>query len=164
MFKKIAIAATLALMSATALAASPKGFYAGPEVTSSSVTDGEGSYTGFGGFAGYRINETFAVEGTLRRLGSDGNIKINQAAVSMVATGYAAGEWSRISLFARVGVNRLDAGHECNGNVCGDGGITRALIGIGAGYEFTPRITGRLEYQKPESHTNTVSLGVAFSF
>lgn len=164
MFKKIAIAATLALVSATALAANPAGFYAGADVVSTSVTDADGSYTGFGGFGGYRINDTFAVEGALRHLGSDGNIKTNQAAVSLVVTGYASGEWDRISLFVRAGVNRLDAGHGCNGNVCGDGGITRALIGVGAGYDFTPRISGRFEYQRPMSDVSSVSLGVVFNF
>jgi OOP family OmpA-OmpF porin len=168
MFKKIAIAATLALMSASAFAASPSSFYAGGDVSSTSVRGDDTSYTGFGGFAGFRINETFAVEGTLRRVGSDDNIKVNQAAVSMVATGYAAGEWEKVSVFGRIGVNRIDAGHDCNvtatTTVCGNGGLTRAVAGVGIGYDFTPRVTARLEYQKPESHTNLVSLGVLVNF
>lgn len=171
MFKKIAIAATLALISASALAESPSRFYAGADVVSTSMRDVEGSETGFGGFAGFRINETFAVEGTLRRLAKEGNIKFNQAAVSMVATGHAAGEWEKFSVFARAGVNRVNA-RGCNvittptevTTVCGDGGLTRGLIGMGMGYDFTPRVTARLEVQKPHTDFTTVSLSVGFNF
>ncbi len=168
MFKKIAIAATLAFISASALAESPSRFYAGGDVTSTSAHDVEGSEHGFGGFAGFRMNDTFAVEGTLRRLGKDGDLKLNQAAVSIVATGHAAGEWEKISVFGRVGVNRLDVPSVCvgtpQGTACVDGSITRALIGVGIGYDFTDRITARLEAQRPASEITTVSLGVHFNF
>jgi hypothetical protein len=171
MFKKIAIAATLALISASALAQSPSRFYAGADVVSTTARDIEGSESGFGGFAGFRINETFAVDGTLRRLAKDGNIKFNQAAVSMVATGHAAGEWEKFSVFARAGVNRVNA-RGCNvvttatevTTTCGEGSLTRGLIGIGMGYDFTERITARLEVQKPHSDFTTTSLNVGFNF
>lgn len=169
MLKKIAIAATLALISASALAETPSRFYAGADVVSTSATGAEGTETGFGGFAGFRINETFAVEATLRRLAKEGDIKVTQSAVSMVATGHAAGEWEKFSVFARAGVSRISVGSACGttdtGSFCFDSGsITRGLIGAGMGYDFTDRITARLEAQKPHSDITTVSLNVVFNF
>jgi opacity protein-like surface antigen len=160
MFKKIALAAALVL-AATSASATDTRSYAGVDVGRSSIDDYDKNYTSFGAFGGYRFSDAIAVEGALRRLGSDDGAKADQLAVSAVFTGYAKGEWSQISLFGRLGVNRV------NFSKCGvfcPKDETSVLLGAGIGYDINPRTTVRLEYTRPTSDTSNVSLGLAFGF
>lgn len=160
MFKKIALAATMALVASSAAATDTK-FYAGLDAGRSSIDDYAGDFTSVGTFAGYRFTPTVALETSLRRLGSEDGAKGDQLAVSAVFTGYAKGEWSRISLFSRIGVNHVNFS-DCSFLCLKD--ETRLVLGIGAGYDFTPNITGRIEYQRPTRDISNVSIGVAFGF
>lgn len=160
MFKKIAFAAALAL-AATSASATDTRFYAGPDAGVSTLDGSSKDYASVGGFFGFRFNHAVAIEAGLRRLGQNDGATADQAAVSAVFTGYAKGEWTRISLFGRVGVNHVNF-DSCN-FACGED-RNSLLLGVGVGYDFTPRITGRLEYQRPTSDSSNVSIGVAFGF
>ncbi len=161
MFKKIALAAVMAVAATSSFAADRSRVYIGGDVGRSSIDDYDDTLTSVGVFGGYRFNNIIAIEGGLRRLGSDDDATGDQASVSAVFTGYAKGEWDRISLFARVGVNYVNF-DKC-GTICGPD-TTRGLVGVGMGIDFTPRITGRIEYQRPTNKTSNLSVGVAFGF
>ena len=161
MFKKIALAAALTLAAASSNAANTTPYYAGVDLGTSEIDDYDDSLTSFGAFAGYRFNNNIALEAGLRRLGKKEGATGDQVALSAVFTGYAKGEWERVSLFARLGVNHVNF-DKC-GSFCGEDKTT-GLVGVGIGYDFTPTITGRLEYQRPTSNTSNLSVGVAFGF
>ena len=161
MFKKFALAAVMALAATASFAADGSRVYIGGDVGKSSIDDYDDSLTSVGVFGGYRINNMIAVEGNLRRLGSDDDATGDQVAVSAIFTGYAKGEWDRISLYARLGVNYVKFDN-C-GTLCG-ADKTRGLVGVGMGYDITPRITARFEYQRPTNNTSNLSLGLAFGF
>ena len=161
MFKKIAFAAVLALATSSSFAANGTRYYAGVDLGQSEIDNYNEDLTSYGAFAGYRFNENIALEGGLRRLGKKDGAKGDQVAVSAVFTGYAKGEWQHISLFARLGVNRVN--FDGCGSICGEDKTT-GLVGLGIGYDFTPTVTGRLEYQRPTSDTSNLSVGVAYSF
>ncbi|MES2296680.1 MAG: outer membrane beta-barrel protein [Pseudomonadota bacterium] len=163
MFKKIAIAATLALLASASQAATMQQGYAGFDAGRSSLDDYSGKYNSFGGFLGFRLNSNIAFEGAYRRLGSSGGLSVNQTAVSVLGALPAGGDFTQLSLYARLGYNQLKA-DGCDGNVCGVGSTSKALLGLGVAYEFTPKISGRVEYQKPTSDSSNLSVGVVFGF
>lgn len=172
MFKKIAAATALILASSAALAAQPGSFYAGADIGQTKVEDFHQRETGYGAFVGYNFHENFAVEAGLRRLADyelfigapsgsvEGEQRVNQAHLSVVASLPVA---ERLSVFGRLGVNRLDA------KVSGPGysfkhGDNKALYGVGMSYALTPAVSARVEVQKPASDATTVNAGVAFQF
>jgi OOP family OmpA-OmpF porin len=172
MFKKIAAATALILASSAALAAQPGSFYAGADSGRTKVKDFSERDTGYGGFVGYNFHQNFAVEAGVRRLvdnevlfGSPssyvvGNERVNQAHLSVVGSVPVA---DRLSVYGRLGVNRLDT------KVSGPGfsykrGTNKALYGAGLSYALTPAVSARVEVQKPSSDATTVNAGVAFQF
>jgi hypothetical protein len=162
-FKKIALATSIALLATSAFAAEPSRMYAGADIGRTSSGDYVDHFNSFGGFVGYRLNDTFAVEGALRRLGSQGDLKVDQAAVSVLATEYMVGEFSNFGFFARLGYNRLHA-HGCDGNLCGVGSTNKALLGLGMVYNNTERLTTRFEVQRPASGAHNISVGLIYAF
>jgi OmpA-OmpF porin, OOP family len=163
MFKKIAIAASLAILSSAAMAADAPHFYAGGDVGSTKL-EGADRETSFGGFVGYQFNQNFALEGGIRRLADvdigAGNVKANQYSISGVGTVPLS---NGFNVFGRLGYNRL------NIKASGPGGSLsededEILYGAGVGYKFSETVSGRLEVQKPESDVTNVSVGVAFRF
>lgn len=163
MFKKIAIAATLAILSSAAMAADQPYFYAGGDLGSTKVT-GADRETSYGVFGGYQINENFAVETGFRRLADTqaygADLKIDQIQVSAIGTIPLS---NGFNVYGRLGYNRLSV------KATGVGGSAtdhenKALYGIGMGYSFSPTIMGRLEVQKPESDVTNISAGVSFRF
>jgi opacity protein-like surface antigen len=163
MFKKIAVTAMLAILASSALAAEKLPIYAGIDAGRSKLDDYSDTYSSFGGFVGYRLNNNIAFEGGYRRLGSSGGLSVNQTALSVIGALQAEGEFSQISLYARLGYNQVKASG-CNGTACGIGSTDKALLGIGVGYEFTPHLGARLEYQKPSSDSSNLSLGLVYGF
>jgi OOP family OmpA-OmpF porin len=168
MFKKIAIAAALAIVTSSSFAADKPFFYAGADVGSTKIDDVSDRQTSYGGFVGYSFNQNIAVEAGYRRLADFdlfyGNTKfgatIDQSAVSVIGTLPLS---SGFSVFSRLGYNRLNAtvsGSGANG-VGSDSGV---LYGIGAAYAFTPTVSARLELQKPSSDSTNVSAGISFKF
>jgi OOP family OmpA-OmpF porin len=164
MIKNIAAAAALVLASSAALAAQPNTFYAGADVGKTRVSDWSERETSYGAFAGYNFHQNFAVEAGYRRLGEEkfGGYKItgDQAALSLVGSLPVA---ERVSIYGRLGVNRLEA-KLSSGGVSVSDSTTKALLGIGASYAFTEAVSGRVELQRAASDTTNLSAGVSFQF
>jgi OOP family OmpA-OmpF porin len=69
----------------------------------------------------------------------------------------------KFNLFGRVGYNNVKAeasymGYSATETVSG------TLIGVGAGYNFSEKIVGRVEVQKPASDTSNLSVAVIYKF
>jgi hypothetical protein len=167
MIKQFTAAILLAATSFAASAAEPK-FYVGGDVGKFKITEDDvPSATSYGIFAGYNINEIFAIEAGYHRLGKwSGNgadVKINQESLSVLAFLPVA---EHVAAFGRVGYNRLDG--KVNAEAVGyedlSGHASRALFGIGVSYEFTKAINGRIEFQRPASQSHNINVGVAYSF
>jgi hypothetical protein len=164
MFKKIFAAAALATLASSAFAAMPNTFYAGVDGGSTKI-DGFGDNKGsFGGFVGYNFHQNFAAEIGARRLGSwtvaGADVDANQYAASIVGT---LPLQNNFNVFGRLGYNKVEAKASYNGFSANadDSGV---LYGVGVGYQFTPTISGRVEFQAPSSDSTNVSVGVAFAF
>jgi len=163
MFKKIAIAATLAILSTAAMADDQPYFYAGADVGSTKLTgaDREASY---GAFGGYQINENFGIEAGYRRLAdtnyAGADVKLDQVALSAIGTIPLS---NGFNVYGRLGYNRISVKATANGNSASDH-ENKALFGVGLGYAFTPTVMGRLEVQKAESDITNISAGVSFRF
>ena len=162
MFKKIALAATLAIAATSASAATP--YYAGLDLGQTKIDGLDGRKTSFGGFAGYNFNENIAAEFGYRRLASfsygNTDIDFDQIALSAVGT-LPVG--NGFSLLGRLGYNRINAKGSAPG-VSASNSTSGALVGIGASYTFAPNVSARLEFQRPSSDSNNLSLGVSFGF
>ncbi|HEY0063241.1 MAG TPA: outer membrane beta-barrel protein [Telluria sp.] len=167
MFSKIAIAASFALLSSAAMAADQATqafFYAGGDVGSTDFRYGD-SDTSYGAFAGYQINQNFALEGSYRRLEASKaygyDHKLQQLAVSAVATIPLS---HGFNVFGRLGYNHLSS----KSKIANDGTYTysdnKPLYGLGVGLAFTPSIMGRLEVQKAARDLTNYSASVGFRF
>ena len=164
MLKKFIAAAALATLASSAFAAMPNTFYAGVDGGSTKIDgfgDREGSY---GAFLGYNFHENFAAEISARRLGEwdefGANLKANQYAASIVGT---LPLQNNFNVFGRLGYNRLEAKASGFGYSAKEHD-DKVLYGVGVGYNFTPTISGRIEFQKPSSDSQNLSAGVAFAF
>ncbi len=162
MIKQITAAALLAATSFAASAAEPR-FYVGADIdtTKSHFIEDLDRETGYGAFAGFKINDKFDVEVGYRQVGKfnvfqKNDLKVNQLAVSVL--GYAPVA-EKTAVFGRLGYNRL----EFKGNA-GSENKNRALVGIGLSYEFIKQITGRVEIQRTGFSSTTVNAGVAYNF
>ena len=168
MFKKIAIAATLAVLSTTAMAAEGSRFYAGADVGTTKIEGESDRENSAGAFVGFNITPVVAIEAGFRRLadydiGSGANrveLTMDQIALSAVATLPLN---SGFNVFGRLGYNRLNAKASVSG-FKGDANDSGVLYGIGAGYAFSPTVAARIEVQKPSSDSTNLSAGVVFSF
>jgi OOP family OmpA-OmpF porin len=159
MIKQITAAVLLAATSFAASAAEPTQFYVGADVASTKIDD-LSRETGFGVFAGYKFNETFAIEGTYRKLGDfdtfSEKAKGTHLAVSVLASLPVA---DQLAVYGRLGYGRAefkgDAGKEH---------LNRALFGIGLDYAITKEVSARVEWQRPASDAQILSVGVAYNF
>lgn len=164
MFKKIALAAALAVMASSSFAADAPKWYAGVDAGTTKLDGYSDRETSYGAFVGYQFNANYAIEGGYRRLADfDVNgvdVKADQTALSLVATLPLS---NGFGVFGRLGYNRVDVKASYNGFSAKDN-TNGGLYGIGATYAFTPVITGRIEVQRPSSDSTNYSAGVAFSF
>lgn len=167
MFKKIAAVAALVAASSTAFAAEPAPYYAGLDVSSTKF-EGYDRDSGFGAFAGYRFNESIAVEGGYHRLADTeyrsgtlrADVTLDQLDLSAIGSlPLSAG----FDLYGRLGYNRLTAKADVAG-LTGKEHQNKVLYGAGLGYAFTPVVHGRLEVQRPSGDVTTIVAGVAFRF
>jgi hypothetical protein len=164
MFKKFAATAVLALLSTSAFAALPTGFYAGVNAGSTKIDDFDGNESAFGGLVGYGFNPNVAVEvgyrqhGTWEFYGAD--VKIKQTDISVVA-GLPLG--ANFDLYGRLGY--ANAKVEVKGyGYAGDDDTNNALYGIGLGYTFSPNLSARLEVQRPASDVTHVGAALIWKF
>lgn len=164
MFKKVIAAAALSVLAGSVFAAPTDNVYAGLDLGNTSIDGMDGSQISIGGFVGYSFNTWVAVEGAYRHLGTwtvngvDANA--SQTAVSVVGT-LPLNE--KFNLFGRIGYNRLTAEASYMGYSYTDH-TNGTLIGIGGGYNFSEKISGRVELQKPDSSSTNVNVGVVYKF
>lgn len=168
MFKKIAFAAALAILSTSSFAAEQPSLYAGLDVGSTKIDGFSDRETSFGGFIGYQFHQNIAVEVGYRSLadfdtvvsGTKVGVKLNQTAVSFIGTLPLS---SGFNVFGRLGYNRLEA----KGSVASFSAAESsndAMYGVGVGYAFNAKISARVEIQKPSSDSSNVSVGVSYKF
>lgn len=169
MFKKIAFAATLAVLASSSFAAVAPSIYAGADIGSTKIDGISDRSTSFGAFIGYQFHENFAVEGAYRRLADFdmnfngtkfGNVTLDQAAVSLVGTLPLS---SGFNVFGRLGYNRVDATGNAGSSSSADS-TSGALVGIGLGYAINARVSARVEVQKPSSDSSNLNVGVSYKF
>lgn len=165
MIKHIAAAAALLAASCAAFAAQPNTFYAGADVGKTRASDDWSEReTSYGAFAGYNFHPNFAVEAGYRRLGEDrfGGYKLtaDQLSLSVVGSLPVA---DKLSVYGRLGVNRLE-GKVSSGGISVSDTTTKALVGVGVSYAFTPAVSGRVELQRAGSGITNLSAGVAYQF
>lgn len=166
MFKKIAATALLAITSSAAFAAEPNSIYAGLELGRTEISGLPGHGGSAGAFIGYHLTPNVAIEAGYRYLARidvtgymEGSIDVHQTSLSAVGT-LPLG--SGFSVLGRLGYSRVTA--ESDDFTVGGIDDTRALIGFGIGYAFTPALSARLEFQKPSGNTRNISLGLAYTF
>jgi hypothetical protein len=166
MFKKIAIAATLAMLASSSFAAGP--FYAGADFGRTKIDDVSDRYTSFGGFLGYSFHQNFAIEAGYRRLadydevisGTKVGVTVDQAALSLVGTLPLS---NGFNVYGRLGYNRLEAKGSV-GNISATDTTSGGLYGVGAGYAFSDTVSGRIEVQKPSSDSSNINAAVVIRF
>lgn len=158
MFKKIAVAATLAILSTATMAADGR-VYAGADFGKSKIDGFSQRETSVGAFVGFAVTPAFAIEAGYRNLAdfeySGVDVSTDQIALSAIGT-LPLG--ANFNLFGRLGYNRIEADGNRSASESG------VLYGVGMGYQFTPTVAGRLEVQKPTSDSTNLSAGVVFSF
>lgn len=168
MFKKIAVAATLALLASSSFAQDRPAFYAGADAGSTKLDGISDRQSSFGAFIGYQINTNFALEASYRRLadfdvndnGTNVGVTVDQTAASLIGI-LPLG--SGFNVYSRLGYNRLDAKGRSGYSNATDSS-SGVLYGVGVGYSFTPTISARFEAQKPSSDTSNVSASLALKF
>lgn len=164
MLKKIAVAATLAMLASTSFASDRAPIYVGTDLGTSEIDSFSGRTTGYGAYLGYALSPTFAIELGYRNLGhfEERGVKarVHQSSFSLIGglpltTGLHA--------YGRLGFNRISAQIEA-GSARDFDSKGDFLIGAGVSYDITSEITGRVEFQKPMSDANNVSVGVSVKF
>lgn len=163
MFKKIAVAATLAILSTATMAADGR-VYAGADFGKSKIDGFSDRETSVGAFVGYAITPAIAIEAGYRSLAefdfAGADLSVDQIALSGVGTLPLS---NNFNVYGRLGYNRVKVkGSGPLGSASGsESGV---LYGVGLGYNFTPTVAGRIEVQKPTSDSTNLSAGVVFSF
>jgi OOP family OmpA-OmpF porin len=160
MFKKIALAATLAIAATSSFAQVRPAVYAGVDVGSTKIDGISDRQSSFGGFVGYQFNQSFAVEAGYRRLADFDNVTVNQTHASVIGI---LPLQSNFNIYGRLGYNNLDVKNSTPFGGLKDS-TSGVLYGVGVGYNFTPNITARLEAQKPTSDTSNVSGTLSLKF
>ncbi|MBC7684168.1 MAG: porin family protein [Bdellovibrionales bacterium] len=167
MFKKIALAATIAILSTGAFAADGQ-IYAGADIGTTKIDGVNDRENGYGVFVGYAITPTIAIEAGFRRLadydlrtnGVNGSLTMDQISLSGVATLPLS---NNFSVFGRLGYSQLKAKASFGGS-SGSDSDNGAVYGVGVGYAFSPTVSARAELQKPSSDATSFNVGVAFKF
>jgi OOP family OmpA-OmpF porin len=155
MFKKIAIAATLAMLASSSFAAGP--VYGGADFGSTKIDGLSDRQTSYGAFIGYNFHENFGLEAGYRRLGDFDGVEVDQAALSVVGTLPLS---NGFNVYGRLGYNHLESKASA-GNFSYSATTSGAMYGVGAGYAFSPTVSGRIEVQKPSSDSTSINAGVS---
>ncbi|MES2125687.1 MAG: outer membrane beta-barrel protein [Pseudomonadota bacterium] len=164
MFKKIAIAAALAMIASSSFAADVAGVYAGASVGSTKVDGLSGHKTSLIGFVGYQFTDALAAEASYGRVAKydfyPATVKMNQTALSVVGS---VPMGNGFKLFGRLGYNYMEATGSA-GSYSHTESTSKALYGIGVSYAIVQNVSARFEVTKPSSDATNVALGVAYKF
>ena len=168
MFKKLVIASALSLIASASFAQTAPSTYIGGQVNSTKIDDISGRNTGAGVFAGYQINENFAVEAGYARLANADDvingIKVNGKFDQVSISGLGIMPLSNgFNVYGRLGYNRVTIKASAPG-FSSTGHTNGALYGVGVGYNFSPTIAGRVEYQKASSDSSSAVAAIVFKF
>ena len=135
------------------------GVYVGGSVGSTAITD-LSSKAGFGGYAGIKLNENFALEAGAQSLGkfsvAGTDVKARAYNVSVLA-GVPVDQ--KISVYGHLGYGTLTA--TANG---GSADVNSALYGVGARYQLNQNLAVRAEYTRLASDTGTFGVGLQYGF
>jgi OOP family OmpA-OmpF porin len=169
MFKKIAVAAMLALVSSVSMAAEERPVYVGGDL--GNTRNNQSSDRGFaiGVFAGYKFTPHIAVEASYRHMEHDSyaiifenhGVTAEQYALSAIGSVPLN---DKFSVYGRLGYNQISTTVKRSANRRYEDHENRALYGIGLTYSFGKLVSARVEVQKPKSNMTNLSAGLAFSF
>jgi opacity protein-like surface antigen len=156
----LAVAAMTGAQAQTSSAAPGlSGVYVGGSIGSTAITD-LSSRTGFGGYAGIKLNENFAIEAGAQSLG-----KFSVAGTDVKATAYNVSVLAgvpvdpKISVYGRLGYGTVTA---VAGGTTAD--TNSALYGVGARYNINQNLAVRAEYTRLASDTGTFGVGLQYGF
>jgi opacity protein-like surface antigen len=156
----LAVAAMAGAQAQTSSAAPGlSGVYVGGSIGSTAITD-LSSRTGFGGYAGIKLNENFAIEAGAQSLG-----KFSVAGTDVKATAYNVSVLAgvpvdpKISVYGRLGYGTVTA---AAGGTTAD--TNSALYGVGARYNINQNLAVRAEYTRLASDTGTFGVGLQYGF
>lgn len=179
MIKHIIATAALAGIAALANAAepvaaapfsAPGSMYIGADIGSTKLTGAtDGNRTSYGGFVGYTLNPNFAVEAGFGRLYDwsawGAHERANQASLSLLGSIPVA---ANLSLYGRLGVNQISMRGEIptttNSKYVFKDDTTRALLGVGANYKLTEKVSARVEVQRPGLDLTNYKAAVSYAF
>ncbi|GAB3455298.1 hypothetical protein GCM10027321_07520 [Massilia terrae] len=177
MIKHIIATAALAGIAALANAAEPAAapfsapgaMYIGGDVGATKLTGAaDGNRTSYSAFAGYTLNPNFAVEAGFGRLydwsGYGASERGNQASLSLLGSVPVT---SQLSIYGRLGVNQISMRGEVptgNGMYSFKDDTTRALLGVGANYKLTEKVSARIEVQRPGLDLTNYKAGISYAF
>lgn len=132
-------------------------FYVGVDLGKSRIDDDHSSNkTSYGAFGGYKFNDHFAAELSLRHLAKDGDGKLTQAGLTVVATAPLTNDFS---LLARLGYNRLRVSTS-EGSL----GESAAMFGLGTSYQINKQVSLRAEFQRYRSNITSLNAGIQYAF
>ena len=164
MLKKIAVAATLAVLASTSFASDRAPIYVGTDLGTSKIDAFSGRTTGYGAYLGYALSPQFAFEIGYRNLGHFEErgvlARVHQSSFSMIG---GIPMTTGVNLYGRLGFNRLSAQIEA-GNLRESDSEGDFLMGVGVSYDINHEITGRVEFQRLMNEANNVSVGVSVKF
>ncbi|GAB3426487.1 porin family protein [Massilia solisilvae] len=161
-------------LSAASYAAEPvtNPFYAGVEAGVTKNDDYSNTRSSYGAYLGYNVNQNFAVEAGARRLSSYDDpwrsLRSDQYSLSVIGS-LPVNE--KLSVFGRVGASHIV--NKVSFKAVGQPGVpdfqlrdedTHLLLGVGASYKLTEKVSARLELQRPQSGVKNLSAGVHYAF
>jgi OOP family OmpA-OmpF porin len=167
--KKILTIAALAVAS-LASSAMAEGFYVNGNVGQSDISAtslDSHTDTSYGLAGGWQFNKNFAAELGYTNLGKYTGVGASAKAEALQASIVGSYELApKVSVFGRLGVADTSL------DVAGDQTYhkTSAVYGIGAQYQFTPKVAATLEFTQydkfagSESKLNNVAAGIKYSF
>ena len=160
MFKKIAIVTTLAMLASSSFAQTLPTLYGGIDIGSTKLDGMSDRQSSFGGFLGYQVNPSVAVEAGYRRLADFDNVTLDQTHASVIGI---LPLQNKFNVYGRLGYNHVQAKASYS-NASVTDSTSGVLYGVGVGYDFTPTITARLEAQKPTSDSSNVGATLSLKF
>ena len=155
----LAAAAMTGAQAQSSAAPALSGVYVGGSIGSTAIT-GLSSKVGYGGYAGIKLNENFAIEGAAQSLG-----KFSVAGTDVKATAYNVSVLAgvpidpKISVYGRLGYGTVTA---TAGGSTAD--TNSALYGVGARYQLNQNLAIRAEYTRLASDTGTFGVGLQYGF